>query len=125
MAGNNKTLKPMQVGTSRNLKVTIKDKVTKLPIDVSGDKFYFTVKNTPDLDDADAVVQVSVVTPNDATSQAGIAIIPVTASDTTSVDPGSYVYDIMWLKLTSSPGDREPVVAGDISFEQAVTHAQT
>lgn len=115
----------MQVGTSRNLKVTIRDSVTKAPIDISGDKFYFTVKNSPNLDDTDAVVQVSTVTPNDATSQAGIAIIPVTASDTASVDPGSYVYDIMWLKLTSSPGEREPVLAGDISFEQAVTHAQS
>jgi len=119
------TLKPIRSGNSRNLKITIRDSSTKLPIDISGDKFYFTVKDSADLEDADAALQTSVVAPANATSVAGIVIIPVAAADTATVEPGSYVYDIVWLKLTSAPGERDTIQEGDVSFSKAVTNAQS
>ncbi|RLA60688.1 MAG: hypothetical protein DRQ89_12450 [Epsilonproteobacteria bacterium] len=125
MANEDVTLKPIKIGNSRNIKATLRDKVTKAAIDISGDKFYFTVKDSADQEDSDAVVQVSTVAPADATSQAGIVIIPVSAADTASVIPGTYDYDLVWLKLASAPGERDTLQHGTVYFEQAVTRAQT
>jgi hypothetical protein len=119
------TLKPLKIGNSRNIKVTIRDKVTKAVIDVSGDKFYFTVKDSVDVVDSDADLQVSAVAPADTNSQNGIAIIPVLSGDTSSVVPGTYNYDIVWLKLTSAPGERDTLQQGTVDFSQAVTRATT
>jgi len=125
VANEDVTLKPIKIGNSRNIKATLRDKVTKAAIDISGDKFYFTVKDSADQEDSDAVVQVSTVAPADATSQAGIVIIPVSAADTASVIPGTYDYDLVWLKLASAPGERDTLQHGTVYFEQAVTRAQT
>lgn len=122
-----KKLKPFKVGNSRVIKVTIKDKSTKLPIDISGDKFYFTVKDSADLADASAVVQANVLAPADANSIAGTAFIPVTTDDTKDVTPGDYHYDIVWLKLASDagpPAGRDTIEQGTVNFEMSVTRAQ-
>jgi hypothetical protein len=117
-------LKPFKIGNSRNIRVTVKDSVTGNPIDITGDKFYFTVKDTADHTDTDAVVQESVVAAG-ANATSGIAIINVPAASTTSVTPGTYEFDIVWLKLTSAPGDRETILQGDVDFAYPVTRAQS
>lgn len=115
-------LGPIGIGNSRNITVTVTDRYTKLPIDVSGDKFYFTVKDSAFQDDLEAVLQSSVI-PSGAVAVQGKAIIPLTAAQTAAVEAGSYVYDIVWLRTASSPGDRLPVKSGIVSFEPTVTHA--
>ena len=117
------TLKPFKIGNSRNIRVTVKDSATGNAIDITGDKFYFTVKDTADHDDTSALVQESVVA-SGANATNGIAIINVPAASTSSVSPGTYEFDIVWLKLTTAPGDRETVVQGDVGFEYPVTRAQ-
>lgn len=119
------TLKPFRSGNSRNLRITIRDKTTKLPIDVTGDKFYFTVKDSLGMDDAAAALQVSAVAPVGTDATGGIAVIPVPSASTAPVEPGSYLYDIVWLKLTSAPGERDTIQEGDVSFSKAVTDAQS
>ena len=118
-------LEPFKIGNSRNLEVTIRNRITKVPIDITGDKFYFTVKDTPDQPDTAAVVQASVVAPADSNSAAGIAIIPVSTSDTTGVEPGNYFYDISWIKTVSAPGEKITIVEGKVGFSQPVTLAQS
>lgn len=113
-------LAPMGIGTSRRFKITVVD-TSGAAIDVSGDKFYFTVKKDAENVDAAADVQVSQVAPADANSIAGTVFITVLAADTVDVTPGEYAYDCMWLKLTSNPGEREPVQRGRIPFYQPVT----
>ena len=120
----NKTLKPFKVGNSRRVKIIIRDAVTKAAVDITGDKFYFTVKDSVNLEDSDAEVQSSVVAPADDNSTNGIAIIPVSVADTSAVTPGSYYYDIAWLKLASEPGDKVTVQDGNVSFQEAITRAQ-
>lgn len=119
------TLKPFRSGNSRNLRITIRDKVTKAPIDITGDKFYFTVKDSVGLSDADAALQASVVAPVGTDATGGIVVIPVPAASTALVEPGSYLYDIVWLKLVSEPGGRDTIQEGDVSFAKAVTDAQS
>lgn len=118
-------LKPFIIGNSKNIKVTVTDKVTKTPIDVTGDKFYFTVKENVGQEDVDAVVQESVTVPAGADATNGIAIIPVPASATSSVEPDTYLADVVWLKLSSAPGERETVFQSEVNFVQAVTRAQS
>ena len=123
-----KKLKPFKVGNSRIIKVTVKDKDTKSAIDISGDKFYFTVKDSAALEDTDAVVQANIVAPADANSVAGIVFIPITTDDTKNVAPGDYEYDIVWLKLTTDPGPpvgRDTIEQGTVNFAMSVTRAQT
>lgn len=122
-----KKLKPFKVGNSRIIKVTIKDKDTKSAIDISGDKFYFTVKNSADLEDSSSAVQVSIVAPADSNSAGGIVFIPITTADTKDVTPGDYDYDIVWLKLTTDPGPpvgRDTIEQGTVNFAMSVTRAQ-
>lgn len=117
------SLQPFKIGNSRNIEVIVRDKDTKTPIDISGDKFYFTVKDHPDHDDTDAVVQASVTAPGDANSVNGIAIIPVSSVDTSNVEAGNYYYDISWLKLTSNPGQKVTVEQGKVGFSHPITRA--
>ncbi|PNV83835.1 MAG: hypothetical protein C0610_16790 [Desulfobacteraceae bacterium] len=117
-------MKPFRVGNSKNIKVTVTDKVTKSAVDITGDKFYFTIKDAASEDDSQAAVQVSVVA-SGTEAQNGIVVIKVAASDTLAVEVGQYEYDIVWLKLTSAPGERETIEQGAVDFQRAVTHAQT
>lgn len=117
------SLEDFTVGQTRNIEVIVKDKRTNLPVDISGDKFYFTVKDTPDQPDAAAVIQTSVIAPADANSTNGIAIIPVSSADTAAVEPGNYYYDISWVRTVSAPGDVLPVEQGTIGFYYPVTRA--
>lgn len=117
-------LGPIGIGNSRNITVVVTDKYTKLPVNISGDKFYFTVKNNAYEDDAEAVLQSSVI-PSGAVAAAGKAIIPLTTAQTAVVEPGSYVYDIVWIRTTTAPGERLPVKDGIVSFEPTVTTATT
>lgn len=119
------TLKPLRSGNSRNMRITVRDKATKAAIDITGDKFYFTVKEHIGQPDTEAVVQSSVVAPAGADATNGIVILPVTAADTMNVESNTYNYDIVWLKLVSAPGERDTVQEGEVSFSKAVTDAQS
>lgn len=111
-----------KIGLSRDITVTVKDRDTGEAIDITGDKMYFTVKNYPHEEDADAVLQTSVIgSGGDAVS--GKAIIAVAADDTALVPANSYWYDIIWIRTVSYPGKRVPVKSGMVSFERAITHA--
>lgn len=116
------SLGEFKIGLSRDISVTVKNRRTGAPIDITGDTFYFTVKSNPEEADVDAVLQTSVVAAGvDATN--GVVIIPVSADDTALVPPSTYFYDIVWIRTVSYPGKRVPVQDGSVSFEPSVTHA--
>jgi len=121
-SNKNINLGSFKIGLSRDIAVTVKDRDTKAAIDVTGDKFYFTVKNYSHEDDADAVLQTSVVA-SGSDALAGKAIIAVSADDTGLVQANSYWYDIIWIRTVSYPGKRVPVKNGMVSFERSITHA--
>lgn len=125
MAAKNSKLADFAIGNSRRIKVTILDDTTGTPIDISGDKLYFTLKDDAADDDTLAVLQAPYTIPGDANAALGIAYLPITAAETAAVPAGQYLYDVVWLRLTSSPGDRHTVDEGKVGFYYPVTHSQS
>ncbi|NOQ30265.1 MAG: hypothetical protein GQ570_03985 [Helicobacteraceae bacterium] len=106
----------------RNHKVTVSGTNNSI-IDVTGDKFWLTIKEDPEAeDDASAAYQVSVVAPADANSQAGEAYLPITLVDV-NIPAGTYFYDIQWQRLASGGGvkDLNTVIYGKINILSQVT----
>lgn len=119
-----KNLNTLRRGKSRSYGITIADEDGN-PINVSGDKFYLTIKKSSRHTDAAALLQNSYLAPNDSGSEAGQARVQISAEDSLSLPVGTFVYDITWVRLTSSPGDSVTVQTGKISIEQGVTLAIT
>lgn len=118
-----KNLNTLRRGKSRSYGITIADEDG--PIDITGDKFYLTIKKSSRHTDAAALLQNSYLAPNDSGSEAGQARVQISAEDSLSLPVGTFVYDITWVRLTSSPGDSVTVQTGKISIEQGVTLAIT
>jgi hypothetical protein len=83
-------------GDSRTWVVNFKDKSTGNPIDITGYTLFFTVKDKnrylTDASDSSAIISKNVTTHVDSSS--GISQIVITSSDTTSITPKAYIYDI-------------------------------
>lgn len=120
-----KNIKPIRIGDSHLIKVTVRDASTNLPVDITGDKFFFTVKDSKNFLDADAVLQVELTAPSGASSTGGVMLFNIPKESTNLVDPGSYFYDITWLSSNSDPGNRHPVQQGGVSFILPVTRSQS
>ena len=116
-------LEPLGIGNSTAFTVEVRNSAGEA-IDVTGDKFYLTVKEHPEADDDTAQVQVSVVAPAGAESTAGDVPITLLAADTVGATAGTYHYDCLWLKLVSAPGERESVQHGRIELYYTATTAQ-
>lgn len=119
-----KNLKTLRRGKSRSYGITITED-DGTPIDVTGDKFYLTIKKHPTHPDTEALLQASYLAPNDAGSQAGEARIQITTTQSLNLPVGTFEYDISWLRLTSSPGDVVTVQTGKIAIAQGITLATT
>ncbi len=117
-------LDPIGIGNSAAFTIEVRDSAGAA-IDVTGDKFYLTIKEHPEADDDTAQVQVAVVAPAGAESAAGDVPITVLANDTDGATAGTYHYDCLWLKLVSAPGEREPVQRGRVELYYTPTAAQT
>jgi hypothetical protein len=86
-----KDLSPLIRGDDWTIKLEIQS--DGVPLDISGYKFYLTLK--ANIDDADpGALQVSVVTPTNAESVLGISYIIATDVETSGLDALSYHYDI-------------------------------
>ena len=102
-------------GDGRTIKVTA-------PFDLTDYTLTFTVKPESALSsdsDAGAIIQVIHVCPADADTAAGIAYIPLTATDT-RVAAGKYVFDIQFDKAGEEPFSSK---RQDIEFVADVTKA--
>ena len=117
-------LKPLRQGDSKSYGITITDELL-VAIDITGDKFYFTIKDDSDREDVDALLQVSVTAPVGADATAGKVTLVVTSADSAAVKVGAHDYDIIWVRATSSPGDVVTIQIGQIPVKRRVTHAVT
>lgn len=122
MAGGQINITPVRSGDDKVYRVTVK--ANKVPVDITGDKFYFTVKDDKFYEDAEADLQVSVIAAG-TNAAAGIVFLHLPKASTLNVSPGTYYYDIVWIRLTSSSGEKVLVREGIISFDPAVTYATT
>jgi hypothetical protein len=82
-------------GDTFTLSLLMLDKLTQVPIDVSGRQVTLTLKTSTGLSDADASAQGTETLPNDANSQNGVIVVSLSA-DATKLLQGStrYVYDV-------------------------------
>ena len=119
-----KNLHPIRIGDSRLIKVVIRDASNNQPINIAGDKFFFTVKDSNDLADVDAALQVEVPAISGADSTGGTMLLNVPKAATLAVPAGYYFYDITWLSSSSDPGNRHLIQQGGVSFVMPVTRAQ-
>lgn len=88
-------------GTDRTIKVVIQDPYG-LPVDLTGATGYLTVKHY--LDDAAALFTKSTGTAGQgaiAVPKSGVMEFYLLATDTNSLTPGSYVYDVQVVLSTS------------------------
>lgn len=92
-------------------------------IDVTGDKFWLTIKSDPETqEDIAAEYQNSIVAPADAESAAGRVYIPMVLNGV-NIPPGPYFYDVQWQRLVSGIGvnDLNTILFGKITVLQQVT----
>jgi hypothetical protein len=119
-----KNLDPIRIGDSHMIQVSVRDASNNQPVNIAGDKFFFTVKDSKNLADADAVLQVEATALAGSSSAGGVMLLNVPKADTLAVPAGSYFYDITWLSSASDPGNRHPIQQGGVSFILPVTLAQ-
>ena len=90
------------------------------PVDVGGDTIYFTLKSLQTDADGVAALQYSYTLPSNASTAVGIADVLVPASETATVTPGTYFFDIQW-KRAVSPVEVYTVALGKIVVRYDIT----
>ena len=90
---------------TKSYKFTVKR--NGVAVDVSGYSVYFTVKESFEDEDVDAIISKNTVFPTDANSEAGIGYLELT-SEETDVDIGKYYYDMKFVDT----GYRETFLRG-------------
>lgn len=117
-------------GDSDRFKVTFKKRTIVNgkeyfePIDITDWNVFFTVRKdvpaTEIRDDNDAIIKIDAVITN---AEEGIAVVYVKAEDTTKIEPGTYYYDIQYIRPADEFGNHQVrsirkakyVILGDIT----------
>ena len=105
-------------GDTQRYKLTLTEKETGDPIDLTGGTMWFTLKSKASDTDADAVVQKQVTTHLDAVN--GITEVVLDATDTTNADAGRYYYDFQFV---DSAGTVKTILAGKVRLLQDITRS--
>lgn len=96
-------LNPFHRGDTKRFRVEITDKITGLPIDISGDDLWITLKVNADDPDPGAA-QANATMPANADSVGGIGYVELSSTDTALLMPGQvYYYDLQWVQPGSPP----------------------
>nr|CRH06137.1 protein of unknown function [Candidatus Magnetococcus massalia] len=104
MAGQSQ-LSPFYRGDTKVFNLSFKDGDGS-PINIAGHQLWFTMKKDVADPDSKAVLQKQITFPDDAQSQSGAGALTLESTETGSIEPGVYLYDIQKV----IPGD-PPVVA--------------
>ena len=100
----------MPRGDSRAYTVTLKDEAgVQIPF-TAGDSVFFTAKLDLSVEVPDVLIEVTTFTDDSA-------VIHFVPSDTDSLDPGVYAYDIQWNTGT----DKYTIIKGFLNIEEDVT----
>jgi hypothetical protein len=109
----------MYRGDDKAITLTFKDSAGSA-VNITGYSIFFTVKNklsyNDDPDDSDAIISSIVTSHTYATS--GTSVLTISNSQTSSVTPGKYIYDI---QLKDGGGNILTVVAGAFILDADVT----
>lgn len=107
-------------GQSLTITIKRKDK-NKKPIDITGYKYYLTVKLNDSVVDGSATLQKTVT--SFSAPKEGICIIALIGTDT-AITPGVYQYDITELDA-ATPKNKLPLVSGTFTVVKPITDATT
>lgn len=106
--GGAKGLRPLFRGDSRTIRATIKGE-DMTPVNVSGHTLWVTLKKQAH-DPDPGVLQVMSAQPFDASAQNGVGTVRLESTDTDTLSPGMYYYDVQWV----APGIVKTVEAGRV-----------
>lgn len=105
-------------GDSQTYTITLK-KADGNPYCLKNWVVFFTVKTAHNLPDSQASLQKIVSTFSDTTSgTTGVAVIPISPSDTANLDPGEYDFDI---SVTTAANEHYTVMKGKYDLTYNVT----
>lgn len=110
---------PLIRGDTRKIEITITDEFG-VPVNIQGHKIFFTLKTDKTLADSLATLQVSYTVPTDADALAGKTVLVLSATDTASVPPGKYFYDIQWV-TTGATVEVTTIAIGVLSVDYDIT----
>ena len=110
---------PLIRGDTRKIEITITDEFG-VPVNIQGHKIYFTLKTDKTLADSLATLQVSYTVATDADALVGKTVLVLSATDTASVPPGKYFYDIQW-KTTGGTPEVTTISLGVVLVESDIT----
>jgi len=115
MTFTSQNLDPLVRGDDWTIKLTLTSGGS--PIDITGYTFYFTLKSDIDVADVSAELQVT-ATSGSPDAANGIVYIVVDNTDTYSLDPRTYNYDV---QQTDDVGNVTTILIGKVKVEKDVT----
>lgn len=119
MSCSSNSLAPLIRGDTRKIEITITDEFG-VPVNIQGHKIYFTLKPDKTLADSLATLQVSYTVATDADALVGKTVLVLSATNTASVPPGKYFYDIQWV-TTGATVEVTTIAIGVLSVDYDIT----
>jgi hypothetical protein len=113
------SIAPLIRGDTRKIEITITDEFG-VPVNIQGHTIFFTLKTDKTLADSLATLQVSYTVATDADALVGKTVLVLSATDTASVPPGKYFYDIQWVTTGATP-EVTTIALGIVSVEYDIT----
>ena len=110
-------LPPIVQGDDWDYKITISKEGTGL--DITGDKFFFTLKLDKDVADVSAELQHDETVAGGTDADNGIHYISVPRTKTVTLEPATHNYDIQW--WDSSADKLKTIALGEVTVQQQVT----
>ncbi len=106
-------------GTQYTKTITVRDKVTKKPINITGYKFYFTIKTGLSVADGSATLQQNWTSHTSPTE--GITTWTLTETESNALTAGNYIFDFVFIDAGGIKG--EPFLEGNLEVVTPVTQA--
>lgn len=119
MTCSNNSIANLIRGDTRKIDITITDEFG-VPVNIQGHKIYFTLKTDKTLADSLATLQVSYTVATDANALVGKTVLVLSATNTASVPPGKYFYDIQW-RTTGATVEVTTISLGVVLVESDIT----
>jgi len=112
---NNKAYWKLFKGNSYGSTFTLKSKITGKPLDITGYKFYFTIKNSLADADASAVFQKSWT--SHTNPKEGITAFSLSIAETNGIAVGKYFYGFSFLDDDTTPTNKKTFLVGNIELQ--------
>ena len=119
MTYSNNSISNLIRADSRKIEITITDEFG-VPVNIQGHLIFFTLKTDKTLADSLATLQVSYTVATDADALVGKTVLVLSATDTASVPPGKYFYDIQWV-TTGATVEVTTIALGILSVDYDIT----